>query len=241
MQNETQKTKGPPTKSGPKFSRILEKPLFWVVFVALAFGVPLYRSMIRKAPDSLPILGQLQNFELTNQEGKRVSLAKNYLGTVMVVNFVFTSCPVTCPLLSAQMKKIQERVRRARGGIQLLSISVDPETDTPAVLKKYATRYGADPIVWSFLTGPLEQIQDVVVKSFKVALDFSSKTGKGLPANTEAPSELMDITHGEHFVIVDQAGQIRDYQRANNDSEINEIVRKVAILMNSNPASQRAR
>jgi len=219
---------------GGRFGKLVESPLFWVIFVALSFGVPIYRSLTipKKAP--LPVLGTLPNFELQNQEGRTVKF-RDYQGAVKVVNFIFTSCPNSCPLLTQQMKKIQERMSSARTNVHLMSISVDPETDTPAVLKEYGAKYNADFKQWSFLTGQLESIEKVVVGGFKIAM------AKEKPAKPDATSTLMDITHGEHFVIVDQLGQIRAYTRADNNEQINEIVRKVAILMNSSPRLNIAR
>lgn len=209
------------------FYKLIENKWFWIAFVIVAFTIPLYRSLIKEQPTLPPILGQLTDAELLNQDGRKVKLS-DFRGSVLVVNFIFTSCPDSCPLLTSQMAKIQNRFVRSAPSIQLLSISVDPNVDTPQVLKTYAEGYKADHKLWSFLTGPFETVEDVVVRGFKVAM-----------GRTEAVEDLsiLDVSHGEHFVVVDQLGQIRAYMHARNSKEINQIVRTVALLVNSKPAS----
>lgn len=229
---------GKPQNSGTKgFGNIIESPLFWVLFVALAFGVPLYRSLSQKNPSMPPVLGQVEDFTLVNQNNKTVRFS-DFAGSVLVANFIFTSCPDTCPLLTGQMAKIQSRLMGVGPAIKLLSISVDPDTDTPEVLKAYAEKYRADHKIWQFLTGPIDEIQKAVVDGFKVAFENPSAQNE---KDKGEQIGLMEITHGEHFVIVDQKGQIRAYKHAKNTEEINEIIRLVALLANANPAIVNAR
>ncbi|MFM8270351.1 MAG: SCO family protein, partial [Pseudomonadota bacterium] len=99
-----------------------------------------------------------------------------------------------------------------------VSISVDPEHDSPEVLKKYGDKFGVDWNRWHFLTGPLETISEVVVKGFKVVLLREAK-------------DLMDITHGEHFVLVDKQGYIRAYRMiadAPSKKDVVELLQKLA-------------
>lgn len=242
MQNETESKTKLNSARGRGLSRIFESPFFWSLFIALAFGVPLYRSLIRPTPAVLPVLAKLPAFTLQDQDNQVVNLEK-LRGSVLIVNFIYTSCPDTCPLLTQQMRKIQDRVKSAEQEIRLLSISVDPKTDTPAVLKKFAEPYRPHYRQWSFLTGDLNEVQRVVVDGFKIGLDREAAPAKPAAQMTEsdAMSQMLEITHGEHFVIVDQIGQIRAYQRANNESDINELVRKVAILVNTRPLAPAAR
>lgn len=235
MQNETETTnKKDRAKS---FGRIFESPFFWGFFFLLAFGVPLYRSLIRPAPAVLPVLAKLPDFSLRDQDDQPVNLEK-LRGSVLIVNFIYTSCPDTCPLLTQQMRKIQDRVKSAEQEIRLISISVDPKTDSPAALKKFSEPYRPHYRQWSFLTGDLIEVQKVVVDGFKIGLDRGAAPAAHTASKmteSEAMSQMLEITHGEHFVIVDQIGQIRAYQRANNESDINELVRKVAVLVNTRP------
>ena len=194
--------------------------LISVIFVlSLIVILPLLIIKKNKEPEALPLLGLLPNFSLINQDGA-LTQGDKLKGAILVVNFVFTSCPSTCPLLTAQMAKIQNIIKdKGLPNVQLLSISVDPRTDTPQVLKKYADKYKADYTKWTFLTGSAEDIQNVVINGFKIAMQ---KQG----ASDEATKDLniMDITHGEQFVIVDRSGQIRAYRTANKNSDIERIL-----------------
>jgi len=173
---------------------------------------------------------------LSNQNGTEIEWSSSFKGTVMVVNFVFTTCPDTCPLLTQQMAKIQDRILGSGSTIKLVSISVDPETDKPHVLKAYAEKFGARFNIWTFLTGDLSSVYDTIVNGFKVAVD--GKSFRDIQNTTESSDmayDLIGITHGENFVVVDQLGQIRAYKHARNTEEINDIIKLVSILANQNP------
>jgi protein SCO1 len=216
-------------------SKIFEKPAFWILGIFLLFSIPLVQSFRRPAVKVPPVLGQIPNFELTNQDGQKITWAHSFRGSVLVVNFIFTTCPDVCPLLSQQMAKIQNRILGAGAGIKLISISVDPSTDTPEALKAYAQKYEARQTLWTFLTGDLTQIYETVVNGFKVAMDGKSVPKATAKSDADKAYDLMGITHGENFVIVDQIGQIRAYEHARSDQDLNEIVKTVSILTNQNP------
>ena len=118
---------------------------------------------------------------------------------------MFTRCPSVCPLLTAKFKALQAELTELPE-LRFVSISVDPEHDTPEVLAAYAKRFGADTRRWSFLTGPLDAVDQTVVKGFKIHI--------GKPTPNEEDPTLMDIMHGEHFVLVDREGVIRGYYRS---------------------------
>ena len=109
--------------------------------------------------------------------------------------------------------------------VQFISISVDPVNDTPEVLKKYREEFGVNDSRWTFLTGPLDQITDVVVKGFKMVLIREKN-----PEKAETISDLFDITHGEHFVLVDKEGQIRLYQMLQSPEDEKNLLKAVQIL-----------
>jgi protein SCO1/2 len=208
--------------------KIFESRLFWFLVVLTLFTLPLIKSFQKKSPEALPVLGQMHNFQLTNQDG-RVVTPREFYGSVVLVNFIFTSCSNVCPMMTSQMAKLQERLKGTAKSIQLLSISVDPHNDTPEVLKKYAERYKANTQLWTFLTGSFGEIKRLVVDDFKTALD-----GKK-PSDPNDASGMMDITHSEYFVLVDQAGQIRAYRTIKTESDLNKIVKEMAILVNTFP------
>lgn len=214
-------------KRSAAFGRVLKNPVLWLFLVAIAVALPLARSFLQPKVELPPVLYQLPDFNLTDQEGHPTTL-KSFQGSVLVANFIFTSCQGACPLLTAQMAKVQSHIAGLSAAIRLVSISVDPENDTPKVLKAYGEKYKADFKTWSFLTGSIGDIKTVVVDGFKLALERSGKS-------SDASVEFSDITHGEYFVIVDQLGRIRAFKPATNNQEINNIIQTVAIVANTNP------
>ena len=115
-----------------------------------------------KANERLPTVGMAPGFTLTAQSGERVAL-EDLRGKVLAVTFIYTTCKDTCPLLTAKMAVIQRKLGADFGPrVRFASITVEPEMDTPPVLKAYAEKFGADSAGWSFLTGTNAEIQDVV-------------------------------------------------------------------------------
>lgn len=146
------------------------------------------------------VLGRVGDFTLTNQLGATVSLA-DLRGFVWVADIIFTRCAGPCPRMTQQMKALQDALppeSRAR----LITLTTDPEFDTPAVLRAYAERFGADPRRWWFLTGSKAQIVGLAVDSLKLtALEKK-------PEERESPADL--FIHSTLFVVVDKHGRVRD-------------------------------
>ena len=115
-----------------------------------------------KANGRLPTVGPAPQFALTSQSGERFALGDHH-GKVLAVTFIYATCKDTCPLLTAKMALMQGKLGKDFGPrVRFVSITVEPEVDTPAVLKAYAEKFGANPAGWSFLTGKSAEIQDVV-------------------------------------------------------------------------------
>jgi protein SCO1 len=180
---------------------------------ALAFTA---RSMRPRAP--LPLLGHVPVFQLVDEHGDRFT-TESLLGHVSVVDFIFTHCTSSCPRLTARMAELQESVRRDQPGVRLVSFSVDPENDTPAALATYAAKAGADPARWTFVTGPVEDIERAVELGFKVS---AAKVAKG--------ASDYDVIHGEWFVLVDQNGDIRGYYPTSEAREFQALLDDVKRL-----------
>lgn len=114
------------------------------------------------AKGRLPSVGPAPEFTLTDQAGKRVAFA-DLRGKVLAVTFIYANCKDACPVLTAKMAIMQRKLGADFGPrVRFASITVEPELDSPAVLKAYADAHGADPAGWSFLTGSSAEIQDVV-------------------------------------------------------------------------------
>jgi protein SCO1/2 len=115
---------------------------------------------VPKAANQVPMDAMMPDFSLTDQSGRLVHLA-DFRGRVVAVDFIYTRCPLpdVCPRLSAGFAYLNKHLRDR--DVTLLSITIDPQYDTPAVLEEYAHRYGADFATWHFLTGSGDQIQAV--------------------------------------------------------------------------------
>jgi protein SCO1 len=159
----------------------------------------------RGAPE---ILGEIPDFTLTDASGAEVTRA-TLLGRIWVADFIFTRCTGVCPILSGRMASVEKLLGgRGREDVALVSISVDPDYDTPEVLRRYASAYGADPIRWRFLTGPRASVHRLVAEGFHLAVALSNP-------GEAAPGEL--VTHSDRLVLVDRLGRIRGYYHGTED------------------------
>ena len=130
-----------------------------VLLVACIAPAPAHET---RGNERLPVVGRAPDFALTTQSGERLSLTDLH-GKVLAVTFIYTTCKDTCPVLTAKMATLQRRLGAAFGPrVRFVSVTVEPEVDTPAVLTAYARRFDADPAGWSFLTGTGAEIDDVV-------------------------------------------------------------------------------
>ncbi len=139
-------------------------------------------------PEPLPA----PDFALIDQDGNTMQLS-SLRGKVVLLDFIYTSCPGPCPLLSRKFSQFQKTLgKRVGKEVVLLSITVDPQHDTPAVLKEYARRYQADTAGWKFLTGSTQAIVSV---AYQYGADFYGESGK-------------EINHLVATYIIDQAGNM---------------------------------
>jgi protein SCO1/2 len=188
----------------------------WLVFAALALMIPMSVMLLRPAARrELPVLAELPAFSLVDEQGKRFG-RDDMLGKVWIADFVFTSCADACPKLQTKMKRIQDRLLPPDqgGNVGLLSVSVDPERDTPAKLLEYSETFGARPAMWKYLTGPQLEVERTVVKGFRIAM-------AKLPVkDADSHMEAFDIMHGERLVLVDRQGRIRGYYDADDQDNL---------------------
>ncbi len=164
----------------------------------------------QKAPPELDDMGTLPAWQLTDQAGQPVGSATLH-GKPWVANFLFTSCPTSCPPLARATAQLQERIRawQPKDGAaltQIVSISVDPETDTPERLTQWARDYHRDPRLWSLATGPYEAMETLVVGGFMQPILRKDRQPGEVPPVTPTP---IDTAHSLRFVLVDARGHIR--------------------------------
>ena len=159
------------------------------------------RPFMRNVPEAPPVLLQVPDFALQDQDGQPFTLA-SMRGKVWVAGFIFTTCPSTCPKISRAMLELQQRYARNGVDVELVSFTVDPENDTPAVLARYAENLGADQSHWRFVTGDRKAMEDLVVGGFKTGMDR-------IPDPTRV--DMYDVAHSEKLVLIDGEGGIRGF------------------------------
>jgi protein SCO1/2 len=133
----------------------------------------------------------LPAFSLTNQDGRPVTL-EDLKGNVWIADFVYTTCPGPCPIVSAHMARLQRMLPEEA---RMVTFSTDPENDTPAVLKAYAKRFGAGER-WTFLTGPKDEVYSLIRNGFM------------LPIMAPAGAQ---IVHSTRIMLVDKSGSVRGF------------------------------
>jgi len=153
-----------------------------------------------KSGKDLPDLGGVPPFSMVDQAGKPFT-NETVRGKAWVAAFVFTRCPSICPRVTKVMREVQVQAKGANVDLRLVSFSVDPDNDTPEVLRRYATEYGADLGTWSFVTGDSRAVRETAEKGFKIAVE-----GTADPSKTD-----FGITHGTQLVLVDPDLRIRGY------------------------------
>ena len=154
----------------------------------------------------------LGKFSLTERSGRAITDAD--LGDrVAIVSFIFTRCPLSCPRITSMMKSLQEKLEGRH--VQLISITVDPDFDTPEVLGKYAERVGADPSRWWFLTGSRDAIYELIEKRFKLSVAIPS------PEESKAGAEA--VLHSDRLALVDR-GHLVGLFDSNDATAIKELV-----------------
>jgi protein SCO1/2 len=171
--------------------------LVWSGLVAALSGIAVAYFVTESRRSPLPVIAQMRGFALTNQLGNPVS-SSALKGRVTVVNVIFTQCPIQCPKLSQQMARVQQSVPE---GVRLVSLTADPVYDSPAVLQRYAQRFGADPARWWFLTGEKVQLYRFATEDLKFNLLEASD-----PLNTPIEDRFI---HSTDFSILDRAGSLR--------------------------------
>jgi cytochrome oxidase Cu insertion factor (SCO1/SenC/PrrC family) len=146
--------------------------------------------------EPLPIIADVPSFELVDTSGEPFS-DEDLKGSPYVVDLIFTHCAAICPRMTAAMNRLENETRSVED-LQFVSISVDPERDTPEVLASYAARVGANQERWHFLTGEKPEIWRLASEGFLLPL-------------VEGNRELGDdeIIHSQYFVLVDGDAKIR--------------------------------
>lgn len=173
------------------------------------------------------VLGQVKDFRLTDQNARDFSRT-DLDGKVWVATFIFTRCTLTCPIQSRWMAKLQKRISSepTSEDIRLVSFTVDPDFDTPTVLKKYAESLTDNDSAWHFLTGTKAQIATLAKESFR------------LPAGPSV-DDSSAVAHDARVVLVDRQGRIRGYYDIIADDSLEPVLQGISqVLPEFQPAPE---
>lgn len=184
-------------------------PLVVVLAVIAAFVV----NSAEQSRKRLPELGEVPSFRLTASNGEELT-RMDLNGRLHIVNFMFTRCQGVCPTMSANIKKMYE-LYRGSDKVRFLSITVDPDYDTLAVLRSYAEQFDVNDNRWMFARAPLVDVAALLEHGFM--LDASD-----LPSN-----------HPSYLILVDSEGQIRGYYSYNDDEELTALRENIRNLARS--------
>ena len=199
-----------------KVERQLDKStLIWVglgvIIIAIA-GINLWSVFDTKPELTEAVTISVPDFNLTNQQGESFGLS-DMAGKIWVADFIFTNCPTICPAMTQEMARLQSEF--VADPVYFVSFSVDPERDTPEVLSRYATAYGADDRRWHFLTGDKAKIYQLAEQGF--FLDAGPKGG--------------EILHSPRFVLVKPDGNIHDYYNSRSKPAMLRLRQDVKTLL----------
>jgi len=178
---------------------LLRSPYAWVALSGIAVLTVL--RVLFPPPAAPPILGRVGEFQLVDTQGAPFG-SGDLDGRPWIANLFFTRCGAICPQLMSATAGLAERLVAARAPeVRIVSITVDPEHDTPETLRAYEKARSIDPTRWSLLSGSTEAVTAVVALGLRL--------GAGTP--TAGPGGLIDIAHSGKLVVVDGGGCIRGY------------------------------
>ncbi len=163
--------------------------------------------------------GTVAAFELTNQDGQPFG-STQLLGKIWIADFIYTTCPGPCPMISSRMSELQKPLEKT--DVHLVSFTVDPARDTPQVLRGYAEKLQAEPGRWDFLTGPQSTIYNLSRNGFKLAISDGSEE-KGLPV------------HSTRLILVDRHSEIRGYYDAAEADGMTKLLADTNHLLREQP------
>jgi protein SCO1/2 len=199
----------------------------WIAaFLAAAGLIGLaYVSLKSTRPPALPSnlekIAKVPGFQLTDQTGKSITL-EDLKGKIWTANFIFTRCKGPCPITVLRMQELNTKLKKARGNVELVTFTVDPEYDTPEILKAFSEPLGADPASWKFLTGTPDAIQKIVVTGL---LQPIAKEPDGTPA------------HSTRIVLLDREGWLRGYHDGLDPEAVQKLMVDIGELLRENPSA----
>jgi len=197
----------------------IRKYPFHTAFLILAIGLAAYVFIPMISPSNgLPVIKKAPDFTLPNLEGKPVQASSN-AGKVVLMEFIFTSCPDICPTTTANMVRMQQELKRKDwfgSKVQFVAVTFDPVRDTPEVFREYAQRMGIDPSGWHLLRGD-EALTKQIASEYGILVQ---KTGEG-----EFVHSVTSLT------LIDARRQIRNVYEMGEDMDNDRILADIASLV----------
>jgi protein SCO1 len=172
-------------------------------------------NSVNRSQDETPIWNPqgVADFSFTERSGKTVT-KQDLLGKPWIAGFIFTRCAGPCPKVSGQMSLLQDAL--ADEDVRLVTITVDPDYDTPEVLTRYAKAYGADPEKWLFLTGDKEELYAYITREFL-------QTVEEMQGKDRKPG--FEVLHTTNLMLVDSKGVVRGKYNAQDEKEMAKLER----------------
>jgi len=194
--------------------------LILIPFVTAALLLWLRHVEVRAlAQRTVSSYGAVPSFQLVNQDAQPFGSAQ-LIGKIWIADFIFATCPGPCPMISTRMSELQKPLEKT--DVHLVSFTVDPEKDTPEVLRGYAEKLHAQAGRWDFLTGAQSTIYHLSRDGFKLAVsDGSEETG--IPV------------HSTRMVLVDRHGEIRGYYEATAADAVTKLLADTSHLLREQP------
>jgi protein SCO1/2 len=201
-------------------SRIVQIAAWSILIGVIAVTTFLFFSEQARR-SSLPVLGTVQPFTLTNQLGQITTL-DDLKGKVWVSDIIFTRCPGPCPKMTQKMAELQKLFAGAPN-FRSVTLTTDPDHDSPAILKKFSERFDADPSRWFFLTGTKNEIRAVAQGSLKLGAEEKSA------ADQESANDL--FIHNTVFILVDKHGRLRGQAYESLEPDFHKIDADIRALL----------
>ncbi len=180
--------------------------------ISIVVGIVIAYLWLVTKSEPLPVLGSIPDFVMTNSNNESFG-SSDLKDNIWVADFIFTTCSGPCPIMTERMGMVQHDLLEIEK-LKFVSFTVNPDYDTPEVLKKYAQRFDADVSSWSFVTGKYDQIQELIADGFKMG-------------DTE---EI--VFHSTRFALVDHEGNLRGYYSGTEPAKHEILTRDIQTLIN---------
>lgn len=198
---------------------LLLLPAFVYLFL-VNFGKNNFKKLPRYIPLDFPsegdtIFHKIPSFTLLNQDSNSFT-SESLKGKIYVTNFFFVTCTSICPIMTSEMFRVQQAFEND-SSVNLLSLTVNPENDTPSILKSYALKNRVNSKVWNLLTGPKVYLYNLAKEGFKMnALEDTANVG--------------EFIHSDKFLLIDKIGVIRGIYNGTEQKDVDRLITEIKIL-----------